>query len=51
MEDAKGMWYEIKWKGFAEPTWELVEDIHDLGLIRKYWKEKNNNNPSSTTTE
>ena len=38
-EDNK-RWYEVKWKGFAETTWEPEEYIHDQNLIDKYWRLK-----------
>ena len=34
--------YQIKWKGFNEPTWESANNILDDNLIRRYWSQKNN---------
>jgi len=33
-------WYEVKWKGFTETTWEPEENILDQNLIDKYWRKK-----------
>ena len=33
-------WYQVKWKGFTDPTWEPTENILDQNLIDKYWRRK-----------
>jgi len=40
-----GRFYEIKWVGYAETTWEAQDNLADATkLVGEYWKEKNKGN-------
>lgn len=34
--DQPVMLYQVKWVGWAEPSWEPIESFDDLELVREY---------------